>query len=349
MSDVPHPNWWQASDGKWYPPESSPNVPMNRRDTWTTIPGSTFRKCLLCGEEFTFTHFTCRKRDPETGQEIPRLGEIIADRVFTAVFDRKSKTAKEKFSGPTRNDGVIHETEARGNDRKSAQELRASKLSDLESLIVRVTNNKSFVGQLREPNPHTVMSARELLLQAYETPDVDKARLMLKIAMELLVRTSSLSFTNEHDRLMEIEGASFWRGVIGGILQDSDTSQYFELNFLDISTLVAGGVIDRFDGLRKMGRCNEERGEWLRFLGDPESAERFRLAIKAYEGASVLELNPIEGASMAERAQALSAKLTSTVPQEPSSFLQREGSLGLGAILGSSSAYDFRSRLSNKS
>ena len=25
MSDTPHaPGWWQASDGKWYPPESTP-------------------------------------------------------------------------------------------------------------------------------------------------------------------------------------------------------------------------------------------------------------------------------------------------------------------------------------
>jgi hypothetical protein len=283
-----------------------------------------------------FTHFTCRKRDPETGLEIPRLGEIIADRVFTAVFDRKSNTEKKKFAGSKRNDGGIHETEARGNYRKSTDELRASELSDLESLIVRVTNNKSFVGQLREPNPHTVMSARELLLQAYETPDVDKARLMLKIAMELLVRTSSLSFTNEHDRLMEIEGASFWRGVIGGILQDPDTALYFDLNFSDISALAGGGVIDRIAGLRKMGRCNEEHAEWLRFRNDSNAAEKFRLAIKAYEGAS-----------MPDRAREVAAAQKSQAPAGPSPFLERKGPPSPKAILGSSSAYEFRSRLFN--
>src|SRR4051794_33720231 len=48
MSDVPHgPDWWLASDGKWYPPESragparsSPKVLPSTPLVWTLLAGS---------------------------------------------------------------------------------------------------------------------------------------------------------------------------------------------------------------------------------------------------------------------------------------------------------------------
>ena len=347
MSDVPHPNWWQASDGKWYPPESSPDVPMNRRDTWTTIPGSTFRKCLLCGEEFTYTHFTCRKRDPITGKDLPKAGELFADRVLDGMVETAGRMFQAVFKPSPKvsidGDSSEDQTKPEGTGKRipgystrswPASVAETETVADLGRRAQKLTGRIEFLDWTSQP----VVSGRELLLLAYEANDVGNSVELLAIAMKMLRRTSSLQIDDEALRMLEIEGASFWRGVIGGLLNDASTSFYFEINFADITALFQGGAIDQTTALRKMGRCNEERAEWLRFRGDPEASEKFRLAIKAYEGAS-----------LPDRARNAAAAQKSRAPAGPSSFLERKGPPSGGAILGSSSAYEFRRRLTNGS
>jgi hypothetical protein len=336
MSDVEHPNWWQASDGKWYPPESNPGVPANQGTTWITIQGSTFRKCLLCGEEFSFTHFRCRKRDPITGRKLPKLEGRIANRIGGAIAAAMgAMPAETKAENAPNDDFGGHEKSAGKRNPIASNDLRNIGTNDLEHLIVRITNDKAFSGQLREPNPHPVMTARELLLQAVATPETDKAHEMLLIALELLARTSSLSFTSDVDRMFEIESASFWRGVIGGILNNPETESYFDLNFLDVGILASAEAIDRTTALRKIGRNKHELAEWKRFVNDPSASEDFRLAIKSFRGAG--ESHRVLGVENSKN---------SVPPGGPSSFLLRKPSADdSSAILGSSTVYEFRQRL----
>jgi hypothetical protein len=258
-----------------------------------------------------------------------KLAAVEAQR-HPEVSDRPNKTSVIHGNSPS--DG--QQVSGYSTRTWPASEAETETVEDLGRRAQKLTGRIEFLSWTLEP----VISGRELLLRAYESDDVGKSVELLSIAMKMLRRTSSLQIDDEALRMLEIEGASFWRGVIGGLLNDASTSFYFEMNFADITALFHGGAIDQTTALRKMGRCNEERAEWLRFRGDPEASEKFRLAIKAYEGAS-----------LPDRARDAAAAQKSRAPAGPSSFLERKGPPSGGAILGSSSAYEFRNRLANGS